>query len=62
MSTAYDFEIAVCEIHPGKQLTDDYGYLNVETRLTVEKCSLLVRTSVQEKLDFKNLPGTTDSV
>ena len=29
MSTAYDFEIAICDIHPGEQLTDDYGYLNV---------------------------------
>jgi len=30
MSTAYDFEIAVRDIHPGEQLTDDYGYLNIE--------------------------------
>ena len=30
MSTAYDFEIAVRDIQPGEQLTDDYGYLNVE--------------------------------
>lgn len=30
MSTAYDFEIAVRDIYPGEQLTDDYGYLNVE--------------------------------
>lgn len=30
MSTAYDFEIALRDIHPGEQLTDDYGYLNVE--------------------------------
>ncbi len=29
MSTAYDFEIAVRDIHPGEQLTDDYGYLNI---------------------------------
>lgn len=28
-STAYDFEIAIRDIHPGEQLTDDYGYLNV---------------------------------
>jgi len=31
MTTAYDFEIAIRDIHPGEQLTDDYGYLNVET-------------------------------
>ncbi|MDF2437351.1 MAG: hypothetical protein K0Q95_1727 [Bacteroidota bacterium] len=29
VSTAYDFEIAVRDIHPGEQLTDDYGYLNI---------------------------------
>jgi hypothetical protein len=29
MSTAYDFEIAICDIHPGEELTDDYGYLNI---------------------------------
>jgi len=29
ISTAYDFEIAVRDIHPGEQLTDDYGYLNI---------------------------------
>lgn len=29
MSTAYDFEIAIRDILPGEQLTDDYGYLNV---------------------------------
>lgn len=29
MSTAYDFEIAARDIHPGEQLTDDYGYLNI---------------------------------
>jgi uncharacterized protein len=28
-STAYDFEIAVRDIKPGEELTDDYGYLNV---------------------------------
>lgn len=29
LSTAYDFEIAVNDIYPGEQITDDYGYLNV---------------------------------
>lgn len=36
MSTAYDFEIAIRDIHPGEQLTDDYGYLNVEQPFTPE--------------------------
>jgi len=30
-STPYDFEIAIRDIYPGEELTDDYGYLNVET-------------------------------
>ena len=29
LSTAYEFEIAIRDIHPGEQLTDDYGYLNI---------------------------------
>jgi hypothetical protein len=29
LTTAYDFEIAVRDIHVGEQLTDDYGYLNI---------------------------------
>jgi len=29
LSTAYDFEIAIRDIHPYEQLTDDYGYLNI---------------------------------
>jgi len=29
LTTAYDFEIAIRDIHPGEQLTDDYGYLNL---------------------------------
>jgi uncharacterized protein len=30
VTTAYEFEIAIRDIHPGEQLTDDYGYLNLE--------------------------------
>lgn len=29
LTTAYDFEIAIRDIQPGEQLTDDYGYLNL---------------------------------
>lgn len=28
ITTAYNFELAVRDIHPGEELTDDYGYLN----------------------------------
>lgn len=34
ISTAYDFEIAIRDIHPGEELTDDYGYLNVTEPFT----------------------------
>jgi uncharacterized protein len=30
LTTAYDFEIAIRDINIGDQLTDDYGYLNIE--------------------------------
>jgi len=29
-TTPYDFEIAIRDISPGEELTDDYGYLNIE--------------------------------
>ena len=29
ITTAYDFELAVRDIHPGEELTDDYGALNL---------------------------------
>lgn len=29
LTSAYDFEVAVRDVHPGDQLTDDYGYLNL---------------------------------
>lgn len=31
LTTAYDFEIAIRDIKPGEQLTDDYGYLNISS-------------------------------
>src|SRR5690606_6102154 len=30
MGTAYDFEVAIRDIYPGEQLTDDYGTLNID--------------------------------
>lgn len=30
LTTAYDFEIAIRDIQKGEQLTDDYGYLNID--------------------------------
>lgn len=34
-STPYDFEIAIRDIYPGEELTDDYGCLNVESPFDV---------------------------
>ncbi len=69
LSTAYDFEIAIRDIHPGEQLTDDYGYLNVSTpfratpegtrRKTVYPDDLLRYHGVWDKKllsAFKHLP------
>ena len=30
ITTTYNFELAVRDIHPGEELTDDYGYLNLD--------------------------------
>tara|TARA_R110001632_G_scaffold179993_5_gene300029 strand:- start:27121 stop:27711 length:591 start_codon:yes stop_codon:yes gene_type:complete len=30
LTTAYNFELAIRDICPGEQVTDDYGYLNVD--------------------------------
>jgi uncharacterized protein len=35
ITTAYEFEIAIRDIHPGEELTDDYGYLNIEAPFEV---------------------------
>ena len=34
LSAGYDFELAVRDIHPGDELTDDYGTLNIEAGFT----------------------------
>lgn len=36
ITTAYEFEIAVRDILPGDQLTDDYGYLNLDEPFEAE--------------------------
>lgn len=66
-STAYDFEIAIRDIEPGEQLTDDYGYLNLETpfqpvdegteRKVVYPDDLLTYHAQWDALIRKNLPA-----
>ncbi|MBG43125.1 MAG: SET domain-containing protein-lysine N-methyltransferase [Aequorivita sp.] len=66
MSTAYDFEIAIRDIQPGEELTDDYGYLNVSApfkgidegtrRKTVYPDDLLNHYQTWDKQLIKNFP------
>lgn len=67
LSTAYDFEIAVRDIHPGEELTDDYGYLNVSEpfkgidegtrRKTVYPDDLLKHYKTWDKKLLNNFPA-----
>jgi len=47
ISTGYEFELAVRDIQPGEELTDDYGSLNLEYDLTClcdsAKCRKVLR-------------------
>jgi uncharacterized protein len=46
LTTAYEFEIAIRDIHPGEELTDDYGYLNIEEPFEVMPEEGISRTVV----------------
>lgn len=54
ISTPYEFEIAVRDIHPGEELTDDYGYLNVTEPFDCipEKGSTRTRVMPDDLLNF----------
>ncbi len=66
LSTAYDFEIAIRDINPGEELTDDYGYLNVTEpfkginegtrRKTVYPDDLLKHYKTWDKKLIQNFP------
>jgi SET domain-containing protein len=68
ISTAYNFEIAVRDILPGEELTDDYGYLNVNepfealaepgsTRTMVYPDDLLKHHAVWDEKILQALPN-----
>ena len=69
LSTAYDFEIAIRDIYPGEELTDDYGYLNVSEpfkgvdegtdRKTVYPDDLLNFHEMWDNQLLKNFPAIT---
>lgn len=46
LTTAYEFEIAIRDIQPGEELTDDYGYLNIEEPFDVVPENGVARTTV----------------
>jgi len=46
LSTAYNFELAIRDIHPGEELTDDYGYLNASEPYAFPKEEGSTRTHV----------------
>lgn len=60
VSTCYDFEIAVRDIHPGEELTDDYGYLNVSEPFECMKEEGSERTIVYPD-DLLNFHGVWDA-
>lgn len=69
LSTAYDFEIAIRDIQPGEELTDDYGYLNISQpftgvdegtrRKTVYPDDLLKHYKIWDEILLKNFPKIT---
>jgi len=46
ITTAYDYELAMRDILPGEQLTDDYGYLNINEPFDAEAEEGSLRSSV----------------
>ncbi|AFY76446.1 MAG: SET domain-containing protein [Hydrococcus sp. C42_A2020_068] len=46
IATAYDFEIAVRDIHPGEELRDDYGCLNLDKSFDFPPEEGVLRTKV----------------
>ena len=45
-SAGYDFELAVRDIHPGEELTDDYGSLNLEYDFRCACTSTICRETI----------------
>lgn len=66
LSTAYDFEIAIRDILPGEEITDDYGYLNISApfkgieegtkRKTVYPDDLVHHHKIWDKQLLENFP------
>ena len=54
IGTAYNFELAVRDIYPGEELTDDYGYFNLDQPFDClpEPDSLRMRVMPDDILNF----------
>ena len=46
ISTGYGFEIAIRNIYPGDEITDEYGALNIEEPMALECCAFGCRKNV----------------
>lgn len=61
LAPGFDLEIAVRDIHPGEQITDDYGSLNVLTAFECACGTSACRGTVGPG-DFDRLSGTWDAL
>lgn len=50
LTTGYEFEIAIRDIEPGEELTDDYGYLNISANFEVRGASAERKTFYPDDL------------
>ncbi len=60
LTTGYDFEIAIKDILPGEQLTDDYGLFNMDETMVCLCGSPQCRGSINKK-DFVKLISSWDN-
>jgi hypothetical protein len=59
LGSGYDFEVAIRDIHPGEQLSDDYGGLNIEESFQCACGSPVCRGTVMPD-DILTLADTWD--
>ncbi len=61
LSAGYDFEIAIRDIHPGEELTDDYGTLNLRAQFSCA-CQAVACRKVILPDDMERLASAWDLV
>ena len=61
LSTGYGFEIAIRDIHPGEQVTDDYGMFHIESEMVclcgADSCRQIIGRNefLENSVDWDNL-------